>query len=166
MMPSRLITGNPPTRQAIGEFSNCSFFTKGKKMAHRLTTTNEMARPVKPEIGPSNVVNAYSPRKISPTIAHITSAQCGEWYRSLTRPSHSGATPSMLQASAARLEYTSVVPVTKIAIASTQMLMMMVSTTLPPRMAVSRGTNGGNPCGIPVPAPERKLLDDERTKLL
>ena len=31
-------------------------------------------------------------------------AQCGEWYFSFTSPSRSGATPSMLHASMARVE--------------------------------------------------------------
>ena len=65
---------------------------------------NEIVKPRKPEIGPSRWVNEYSASQISPPITETRMAQCGEWYFSFTSPSRSGATPSMLHASMARVE--------------------------------------------------------------
>src|SRR5438067_13567472 len=97
--PTMVIAGMLKNRQAIAEPSNTLRLRYGNTIAVRLTARKEIVNPRKPEIGPSRCVNAYSASQISAPAAEIRIAQCGEWYRSLTSPSHSGATTSMLQAS-------------------------------------------------------------------
>src|SRR5215510_13417567 len=133
--PTTLITGRLKIRHATAELSNTFFFKYGKATAVRLTTRNEIVKPRNPEIGPSRWVNAYSASQISPPITETRMAQCGEWYRSFTSPSHSGATLAW--------SIDGVAPPTKNAIANTHPNSRIVSKMLFDPMAVRTFTNGG-----------------------
>ena len=92
------------TRQAIGEFSNMSRFTNGKRIAVRLTSTNDSVNPMKPEIGPSRLVNANSPSQTSAPHGADNDRHVRRVEALAHVPTRSGATPSMDQASIARLQ--------------------------------------------------------------
>src|SRR6266550_5943916 len=105
-----VISGNPATLIAAGEPSYVSLRSIGNTIAARDVRQNATANPISPESVASNEVNANSVSATSAMTTDTMIAQLGEWYRSETSATFSGAIPSSPQAISARDEYRAPAP--------------------------------------------------------
>src|ERR1700730_14690328 len=86
--------GTPKTFIAAGEPSYASRLSIGNAIAASEVRQNATAKPINPESVTSSVVNAYMVNAISAITTATMIAQLGEWNRSETFATPSGATPS------------------------------------------------------------------------